>query len=72
MGKLFGDKVAVYEVDVHVDHNTNELIVNEHGQSSSLVATERAGLSAIEDDVEKAVVGQVSGSDSTLDSEERL
>lgn len=70
MGKLFGDKVAVYEADLHVDHNTHELIVKDHGQSSSWVATEGAGLSASEDDVEKAAVGRVS--DSTVDSEERL
>jgi hypothetical protein len=70
MGKLFGDEVAVYEADLHVDHNTHELIVNDHGQSSSWVATEGPGLSASEDDVEKATLGRVS--DPTRESEERL
>lgn len=30
MGAIFGDEVAVRAADVHVDHNTHELIVNEH------------------------------------------
>lgn len=42
MAKLFGDEVAVYADDIHVDHNTHELVVEEHGADEGMhrVATE--------------------------------
>ncbi|KIW88752.1 uncharacterized protein Z519_10799 [Cladophialophora bantiana CBS 173.52] len=41
MAKLFGDEVAVYAEDLHVDHRTHELIVDEHGHTGvHKVATE--------------------------------
>ncbi|KAK5313084.1 hypothetical protein LTR93_011079 [Exophiala xenobiotica] len=41
MAKLFGDEVAVYEADVHVDHNTHELVLEErNGNHIARVATE--------------------------------
>lgn len=44
MAKLFGDSddIAVYADDIHMDHNTHELVVDEHGRSDGMrrVATE--------------------------------
>ena len=40
MAKLFGDEVVVYAEDLHVDHNTHELIVDEHGTGVHRIATE--------------------------------
>lgn len=40
MAKLFGDEVAVYEADLHVDHATHELVVDEHSTHMHRVATE--------------------------------
>jgi len=38
MGTLFGDEVAVHAADVHVDHNTHELIIEEHNANDSNLA----------------------------------
>ncbi|KAK5044557.1 hypothetical protein LTR84_010681 [Exophiala bonariae] len=35
VARIFGDNVAVYEADVHVDHEANELVVDQHGASDS-------------------------------------
>lgn len=47
MAKIFGEteEIMVWSDDLHVDHNTHELIVEEHGTDHGLkhVATE-AGL----------------------------
>ncbi|KAI1629151.1 general substrate transporter [Exophiala viscosa] len=47
MAKLFGDEVAVYAEDLHVDQRTHELIVDEHGVADGgqvhRVATEAGG-----------------------------
>ena len=67
MAKLFGDEVVVYAEDLHVDHNTHELIVDEHGVVGGShvhrIATE-AGVSdrlaAKGHDVEKSAVGHES------------
>lgn len=43
MAKLFGDTdIAVYQEDIHVDHNTHELVVEAHedGHVVQRVATE--------------------------------
>jgi hypothetical protein len=44
MAKLFGDTddIMVYAEDIHIDHNTHELVVEEHGKENGLthVATE--------------------------------
>jgi hypothetical protein len=44
MAKLFGDTddIMVYAEDIHIDHNTHELVVEEHGKEHGLthVATE--------------------------------
>ncbi len=44
MAKLFGDTdIAVYQEDIHVDHNTHELVVEQHdGSHVTRVATEGA------------------------------
>jgi hypothetical protein len=44
MAKLFGDTdIAVYQEDIHVDHNTHELVVEAHdGSHVQRVATEGA------------------------------
>jgi hypothetical protein len=53
MAKLFGDdEVAVYAEDLHVDHNTHELVVDEHSTGMQRVATE-AGAPRANGDVEK-------------------
>ena len=31
MARIFGDKIAVYEADIHIDYKANELIIEEHG-----------------------------------------
>ena len=33
MARIFGDKVAVYEADLHINPKANELIVKHHGVS---------------------------------------
>lgn len=44
MARLFGDDddIAVYADDIHVDHNTHELVIDEHGRTDGIhrVATE--------------------------------
>jgi hypothetical protein len=44
MAKLFGDTddIMVYAEDIHIDHNTHELVVEAHGEKNGLahVATE--------------------------------
>jgi hypothetical protein len=44
MAKLFGDTddIMVYAEDIHIDQNTHELVVEEHGKENGLthVATE--------------------------------
>lgn len=50
MGLIFGDDVAVYAQDLHVDHNTHELFVNKHGDQSHQL--ERV---ASEVDIEKRI-----------------
>ena len=64
MGKLFGDEVVVYAEDLHVDHNTHELIVDEHGVTGGgqvhRIATEAGvpGRPAVRShDMEKDAVG---------------
>ena len=59
MAKLFGDDVAIYEADLHVDHNTHELVVNERGQLASRVAT--GGVMSVSrvGDVENAMIDVV-------------
>lgn len=39
MAKLFGDgeDIMVYAEDIHVDHNTHELVVEAHGEKNGLV-----------------------------------
>ena len=57
MAKLFGDEVAVYAEDLHVDSRTHELVVEEHGAHGAgvhRVATE-AGEPAKGGDIEKRV-----------------
>ena len=55
MAKLFGDEVAVYEADLHVDHNTHELVVEEHDTHVHRVATE----AGVPTDAEKANTAHV-------------
>ena len=55
MAKLFGDEVAVYEADLHVDHTTHELVVEEHNTHMQRTATE-AGVSG---DTEKGQTAHV-------------
>jgi hypothetical protein len=47
MAKIFGDTdIAVYEHDIHVDHDTHELVVETHDGSGAevmRVATEAVG-----------------------------
>jgi hypothetical protein len=59
MAKLFGDEVAVYAEDLHVDQRTHELIVDEHGSHVHRVATEAngPGRRSEEPDLEKRVAG---------------
>lgn len=63
MAKLFGDEVAVYAEDLHVDQRTHELIVDEHGTAGGgqihRVATEATGQPrrSAEVDAEKHVAG---------------
>jgi hypothetical protein len=44
MARLFGDNddIAVYADEIHVDHNTHELVIDEHGRAHGIhrVATE--------------------------------
>lgn len=35
MAALFGDTVAVHEADIHLDHQANKLVVEEHGATNS-------------------------------------
>lgn len=37
MAAVFGDTedIAVYSADIHLDHNTHELYVDEHGQQQT-------------------------------------
>lgn len=49
MGTIFGDDVAVYAEDLHVDHRTHELIVDEHDSSAEKGLTKVA----TETDIEK-------------------
>ena len=39
MAKLFGDTddIMVYAEDIHIDHNTHELVVEAHGEKNGLV-----------------------------------
>lgn len=39
MAKLFGDTddIIVYAADIHIDHNTHELVVEAHGEKNGLV-----------------------------------
>ncbi|OAL40054.1 hypothetical protein AYO20_00472 [Fonsecaea nubica] len=55
MAKLFGDEVAVYAEDLHVDHRTHELIVDEHGHHDIHKVATEAGVprSSTGGDVEK-------------------
>ena len=55
MGKLFGDtdEIVLYFEDVHVDHNTQELVVNAHNEYGiTRVVTEAGYLSKSEKNVE--------------------
>lgn len=60
MAKLFGDEVAVYAEDLHVDQRTHELIVDEHGDHHvHRVATEAGvpGRRSVDTDLEKRAAG---------------
>ena len=67
MAKIFGDEVAVYAEDLHIDHRTHELIVEEHGVGGAgeihRIATE-AGVPgrrpSVEEDLEKTAIGHES------------
>lgn len=39
MAKLFGDTddIMVYAEDIHIDHNTHDLVVEAHGEKNGLV-----------------------------------
>lgn len=62
MAKIFGDEVAVYEADLHVDHTTHELVVEEHGVPDGghvqRIATEAGVFQHRGSDVEKGSAGK--------------
>lgn len=48
MGAIFGDEVAVYAEDLHVDNRTHELIIDEHGVKSDAHLTRVATEAGVE------------------------
>jgi len=48
MGALFGEDVAVYSEDLHVDHRTHELVVDKHGDKSDTSLTRVATEAGVE------------------------
>ena len=64
MARVFGDEVAVYEADIHMDNTAKELVVEQHGARNG-GATEPSMLRHSTDgkDAEKAVHEPISNTE---------